>query len=243
MSAKSDSVVGWVRSRVRFVARRVRGCLPSPRATPFAAAMLATLGVTALLLRFHAIDADGVVSSTSTNVHNLARHPIESLITSAFVVTDGVVPQLLVVAIAFAAFERVVGTRLAAAVAWSGHVIATLATEIMLGLGIRAGVFAFAATQRPDVGISYAMYSVAAACASLLPGRKRLYGLGVVIGAVVVPFAIQSDLTAIGHLLSVAFGLAAAAALKRRSTISGHACARLHASRPQAATAVSSAAA
>lgn len=240
MSARSG--IGLARSRLPLIARRARGCLPSLRATPFAAAMLATLAITTLLLRLHAIDADGAVSSTSTNVHNLSRHPIESLIASAFVVTDGVVPQLLVVAVAFAAFERVVGTRLAAAVAWSGHVIATLATEIMLGLGIRAGVFAFAATQRPDVGISYAMYSVAAACTMLLPGKARRYGLGVVIGAVVVPFTIQPDLTAIGHVLSVGFGIVAAVVLKHRSAPSRHVCALRHDSRAQTGATASNAA-
>jgi len=105
--------------------------------------------------------------------------------------------------------------------------VATLVTEIVLGLGIRAGVFAFAATQRPDVGISYAMYSVAAACATLLPGRVRPYVLAFVLSAVVLPLHFRPDLTAFGHVLSVAFGLTAAAFLKRRRAISEHACARL----------------
>ena len=59
----------------------------------------------------------------------MTHHPIAATLTSAFVIPSGLFPELPVVAVSFAAVERVVGTGRLVLIALAGHVGATLVTE------------------------------------------------------------------------------------------------------------------
>jgi len=195
--------------RFRSLATQV---LPSPRGTPLATAMVVLLLAATLAFRLlFPDDLDDIVAWTSTNVRNLASHPVASMLASAFVVPTGLLPELIMVAIGFAALERSIGTLRTAAVALSGHVIATLLTEY------GAYLLADGATDRSDVGISYAMLAVLAAVAFRLRGRIRLLAVTAVGAAVLIPFALAPGMSTTGHLLAAALGPVTMRLLPRRA--------------------------
>ncbi len=90
-------------------ARNAARLLPWPTVTPLATAMVLLLLITALLLRTHPSDVNPVVAWASTNLHNLAHHPVAAMLVSMFVVTGNLLPELLIVAVSLAVLERTVG--------------------------------------------------------------------------------------------------------------------------------------
>jgi len=189
--------------------------LPWPTVTPLATAMVVLLLTTTLLLRSHPGDVGTVVAWASTNLHNLAHHPVAALVVSMFVVTGALLPELLVVAISFAVLERAVGALRTAVIALTGQVVATLLTEYGADLGARWHLLAASSADRPDVGVSYVMYAVLAASVLLLVGRARLVGALAVGACVLVPFLIAPGMTSTGHVLGVAVGAATMALMQR----------------------------
>ena len=202
----------WNRSAF---ARSAAQLLPWPTVTPLATAVVVLLLTTALLLRTHPGDVGTVVAWASTNLHNLAHHPVAALVVSMFVVTGTLLPELLVVAISFAVLERAVGALRTAVIALTGQVVATLLTEYGADLGARWHLLAASSADRPDVGVSYVMYAVLAASVLLLVGRARLVGALAVGACVLVPFLMAPGLTSTGHVLAVAVGAATMALMQR----------------------------
>jgi hypothetical protein len=202
------SVAAAVRpARWRALAARA---LPSPRVTPLTTAVVALLVSATVVLRIWPDNVEDIVAWTSTNVANLAAHPVASMLASAFVVPEGLLPELVLVVLGFTLLERSIGTLRTAAVALSGHVLATLITEY------GAYLLAHSATDRPDVGVSYAMFAVLGAAALRLQGRTRLLAVAALAAAVIVPFALDPEMTTTGHLLAVAIGPLTALALRPR---------------------------
>lgn len=204
----------WNRSAF---ARNTAQLLPWPTVTPLATAMVVLLLTTALLLRTHPGDVGTVVTWASTNLHNLAHHPVAALLVSMFVVTGPLLPELLVVAISFAVLERAVGALRTAVIALTAQVVATLLTEYGADLGARSHLLAASSADRPDVGVSYVMYAVLAASVLLLVGRARLVGVFAVSVCVLVPFLIAPGMTSTGHVLAVAVGAATMALMQRHA--------------------------
>jgi hypothetical protein len=211
-------------------ARNAAHLLPWPTVTPLATAMVLLLLTTALVLRTHAGDVSTVVAWASTNLRNLADHPVAAMLVSMFVVTGNLLPELVVVAIGFAVLERAVGAFRTAVVALTGQVVATLLTEYGADLGARLHLLAVTSAERPDVGVSYVMYAVLAASVLLLAGRARLVGLVAVSLCVLVPFLIAPGMTSTGHVLAVAVGTATMALIQR--------CARRQRTRTTASAAI-----
>ncbi len=79
---------------------------PRPRRVPFTYAVVTSVVLISFFLHTHADAINDVVAWSSTNVHNLIRHPITATIASAFVVPDRLFPDLLIVAVTFALLER-----------------------------------------------------------------------------------------------------------------------------------------
>jgi hypothetical protein len=157
-----------------------------------------------------------VVAWASTNLHNLAHHPVAAMLVSAFVVPGTLFPNVVIVAVSFTVLERTVGAGRTAVIALSGHVIATLLTEY--GADAQWHLLAHSSAQRPDVGVSYVMYPVLAASVLLLTARAKLALAGALIVSlsVLVPFPLTPGMTTTGHLLSVAIGAATMTLPQRR---------------------------
>jgi hypothetical protein len=196
-----------------------RPSIPSPRSAPFTYAIVGLLLITWAILRIDGGDVDTIVGWASTNVHNLTRHPIAATVASAFVVPSGLLPELIIVAISFAVVERAVGTLRVIVIALAGHIGATLVTEGAVGFAIVGGLLPTADLTRPDVGISYAMFAVLAAATLVLRGRLRIVAIATVVAVAGIAAFASPDMTAAGHLLSVAIGLATMLYLRRTQPV------------------------
>lgn len=190
---------------------RLRGLwtrIPTPRTVPFAYATVGLLLLASAWLHVFPNDVAAIVGWTSTNVHNLAHHPVAATFASAFIVPNGLLPELLIVGLAFVVVERAIGTARVVVIALTGHAVATIVTEGAVAVGIALSVFPSTHATRSDVGISYAMYAVGAAAVFLVPAPWRTAAVLALVGLVGGPVLISPDMTALGHALAATIGFA-----------------------------------
>jgi rhomboid family protein len=188
--------------------------LPNPKTTPFTFGYLVLLLGTTLLLEF----ADPAVAAkllqlSSTDAHNLWRRPLSSLLTSAIWLSDdGWLAYVVIFTIAVAPLERRFGARRAATVFFSGHVLATLVTELPVMALISAHVLPGSAGHWLDLGVSYGFFTTAGALVFLLRGRPRLWALATMEAFIAViyfsddPASLDSVVTLLGHAVAAHFG-------------------------------------
>ncbi|MBB4686691.1 rhomboid-like protein [Amycolatopsis jiangsuensis] len=189
--------------------------LPSARTTPFTFSYLLLLLGTTLVLRF----ADPVLTAkllqlSSTDAHNLSHRPLTSLVSSAIWIEDGGwIVYAAIFALAIAPLERRFGPTRTALVFFSGHVLATLATELPVMALIHSEILPTSAGRWLDIGVSYGFLTTAGALAYLARGRARVLVLVTlelfVVGVYVAdtPGSLDSVVTALGHAFAVHFGL------------------------------------
>lgn len=201
--------------RIAGPRRGVLQLVPNPRSTPFTFGYLVVLLGTTLLLKFADPElTDRLLQLSSTDAHNLWRRPLTSLLTSALWLSDeGWLAYVVIFAIAVAPLERRFGARRAAIVFFSGHVLATLVTELpVMGL-ISAHVLPNSAGHWLDIGVSYGFFTTAGALVFLLRGRARLLALaGMEVFIAVIwlsdePMSLDSVVTLLGHAFAAHFGL------------------------------------
>ncbi|WP_200862922.1 rhomboid-like protein [Amycolatopsis orientalis] len=189
--------------------------IPSPRSTPFTFGYLVLLLGTSLLIRFGSSKlTDKLLAASSTDAHNMARHPFTALLTSAFWIADGGwLPYAVIFAIAVAPFERRFGGLRTALVFFSGHVFATIATELPVMALIHTDVLPHSAGRWLDIGVSYGFLTTAGVLVAMLRGRSRIVGIAAlelfVIGVYVTddPATLASVVTVLGHACAAHFGL------------------------------------
>ncbi|MBD0676423.1 rhomboid-like protein [Streptomyces sp. CBMA156] len=202
-----------------------------PRRSPL------TLGYVVLLLTGHvwvgsllaADRADALREHLSTNLDNLADHPVTALVGSALLY-DGTLTEILTtgfggtlitlglgVCCCLAWTERRFGSLRAAAVFLGGHVLATLLTALVILLALRYGWYPESVRTASDYGISYGAQTVLALATLAVPRRARLPWAALVVGW---PLSGDGewpgplpDFTTVGHLLAAALGFALAAAV------------------------------
>jgi hypothetical protein len=198
----------------RIVTRSIGGALPSPKATPFTFGYLVVLLGTTLVLRF----ADPVVTAkllqlSSTDAHNLWRRPLTSLLASALWLADGGwLAYAIIFTIAIAPLERRFGPGRTALVFFSGHVLATLVTEVPVMVLISGGLLPTTAGRWLDIGVSYGFFTTLGALVFLLRGRARIVALVAMELFITTvwlsdsPETLDSVVTVIGHLCAAHFG-------------------------------------
>lgn len=195
---------------VRWLSVRI----PHPTRTPFTFWYLVILlGTTALLrfggprLRHH------VLAWASTDAANLIRHPVQALLASALVLPGGQwAPYVLLFGLFVAPLERKIGWRWTLAVFASGHVIATLLTELPVSYAVTTHLLPLHKAYLIDVGVSYGFFTTAGALVPMLDSRVRwwaLAGLDVFVGLILVGSGITGNavMTAVGHLLALHVGV------------------------------------
>lgn len=199
----------------RLSLRALAQFVPNPKKTPFTFGYLLLLLGTTLLLKFADPElTQRLLQLSSTDAHNLWRRPLSSLLTSAIWLSDeGWLAYVLIFTIAVAPLERRFGARRAATVFFSGHVLATLVTELpVMGL-ISAHVLPNSAGHWLDIGVSYGFFTTAGALVFLLRGRTRLLALAAMeafIAAIWLgddPASLDSVVTLLGHAVAAHFGL------------------------------------
>jgi hypothetical protein len=155
--------------------------------------------------------AHDLLVASSTDVAHLERDPVTVIVLSATWLPGKLwLPYALVLMSVCAPLERRVGTARAALVFVSGHVLATLLTELPIAVAIAATWLPSASAHRLDVGASYGMLAAVAASLGSLPPLRGLVLLvllmltGVLMAGVPVG---PPDLSTYGHALSVAIGV------------------------------------
>jgi hypothetical protein len=177
---------------------------------PFTLAYGAVLAVTSLVERYADPGlVDALHRASSTDVAHLMVTPVTVLFASALWVAGGVLsPYALLFVIVLGALERKAGTLRAAGVFLTGHVLATLATEVPVGLAVLAGQLPDSSLHRLDYGISFGVAAAAGALAGLLtpwPRRALLLFFAGVTGEGLLSYT--DPLTSWGHAIALAIGI------------------------------------
>ncbi|MGQ5639435.1 MULTISPECIES: rhomboid-like protein [unclassified Streptomyces] len=202
----------------RLAFPRLWRLLPTPAGAPF------TFGYTALLTLTSVVAAladpalvHALYQASSTDVAHLVRSPAVVLLASALWIAGGVLsPFALAFVLVLTALERRIGGARAACVFLAGHVLATLATEVPVGLAVLAGHLPATSLHRLDYGISFGV----AACIGALSGLLRPW-LGLPLLALTAAelvsdlVAFQDPMTNWGHLIALTAGVASRHLVRR----------------------------
>ena len=212
VSETAESVTG------RRLGGRLRAALkllPSPRTTPFTFWYLIVLLATTMVLEYGPPTAvDRLLDASSTDAVNLQQHPLRVLFLSALWLQD---MQWIAYAVIFTAvlapLERRIGTRSTVLVFASGHVLATLATELPVLWAVHFHLLPKVDGHLIDVGVSYGFLAAAGAMLLMLPTPVRWWAFGALNTAIAVlylgtdPASTGAIVTATGHLLSAYIGM------------------------------------
>ncbi len=194
----------------RWVLRPWR-LLPTPTGTPFTFTFAAVLLATAFVAEYadpalvHALH-----QGSSTDVAHLLRTPVFVLVTSALWVVGGVTsPYAVVFLLVLTALERRIGGLRTAGVFALGHVLATLATEVPVGLAVLVGWLPGSSLHRLDYGISFGVAASVGALTGLLRPWLGWPSLLVFGGMLVGDLIAYTDpMTNWGHVTALAIGVA-----------------------------------
>ncbi|MFD9393046.1 rhomboid-like protein [Streptomyces sp. NPDC060000] len=188
-------------------APRRRYRVPAPFALSYAAVLAVTSYVTA-----HADPAlvHALHQGSSTDVAHLVRTPVLVLVASALWVAGGFASPFTVgFLVVLTALERRIGGVRTAVVFLLGHVLATLATEVPVGLAVLAGRLPDSSLHRLDYGISFGVAASVGALAGLLGPWLRGPLLAAFGGMLLQDLIAFTDpLTNWGHLIALAIGVA-----------------------------------
>jgi hypothetical protein len=169
-----------------------------------------------------------VLQHVSTNLDNLADHPVTALLGSACflagtltgLTTPGFASTVLTFGVGIgwllARAERRWGAPRAFAVFLGGHVGATLLTAAVITLALRQGWYGDEVRESLDYGISYGAQTVLAVSTAALPRRARplwvLLLLAWPFGGAEWGDGPLPDFTTLGHLFAALLGFALLAA-------------------------------
>ncbi|KUN85063.1 hypothetical protein AQJ64_12595 [Streptomyces griseoruber] len=189
---------------------RVRRRRPPRIPVPFTLSYAAVLAVTSAV----AAHADPALVHTlhqgsSTDVAHLLTDPAQVLIASALWVAGGLLsPFTLGFLVVLTALEHRIGGPRTAVVFLLGHVLATLATEVPVGLAVLVGHLPDSSLHRLDYGISFGVAASVGALAGLLRPWLRL-PLLIALGGLLLQdlIAFTDPLTDWGHLIALAIGV------------------------------------
>src|SRR6201996_4869379 len=155
---------------------------------------------------------DVVVQRASTNLHNLARGHLGTLLGSALVVDAGplyfwlpFLTCLLALAVLHFRTIRLVVAFLV------GHIGATLVVAAALAAAVEFGWLPVSVARASDVGMSYGALAVLGAMTAVIPPRWRAAWVGWWISVGLAAAIIGGDFTDAGHTVAVILGVAVSA--------------------------------
>ncbi|MFF4352776.1 rhomboid-like protein [Streptomyces sp. NPDC001530] len=197
---------------------------PTPLGTPFTFGYAAVLVVTSLITDYadpslvHALH-----QGSSTDVAHLVQNPVLVLVASALWIVGGVAsPYAIGFLLVLTALERRIGGLRTAGVFLLGHVVATLATEVPVGISVLAGHLPDSSLHRLDYGISFGVAASVGALAGLLTPWLR-WPVLVAFGTMFVGdlIAFTDPMTDWGHVMSLALGVSTWPLVRRWRTARG----------------------
>jgi hypothetical protein len=184
----------------------VGGAISSAPLTFAYAAVL--LGTTVAFRLVPAATASRWLHASSTDVAHLGADPVTVLVLSALSLPGRLwLPYAVVLLVVVRPLERRIGSATTALVFASGHVLATLLTELPIAAAIGVGWLAPAAAHRLDVGASYGTLALVAAFAGALSPVRALVVLGLAVLLVGGTSVTAPGMSTYGHALSMAIGV------------------------------------
>ncbi|MEW2480136.1 rhomboid-like protein [Mycobacterium sp. NPDC049093] len=164
--------------------------------------------IASLLLILGPQTQDRVVGHLSTNLENLGRGHLGTLLGSAFVTAEGYTYLLLPGLVCLLALAELLwrGRRLIQAFAL-GHLGATLIVAAGLAAAIKLGWLPISVAHANDVGLSYGALAVLGTLTAAIPMRWRPAWIGGWVTTALVVAAAGADFTAIGHAVALILGI------------------------------------
>jgi hypothetical protein len=163
--------------------------------------------------------AAAVLHAISTNLDNMARHPLFSLATSALVPAGGLqVATVPGIVGCLAWLERRFGARRAFGVFLAGHVLGTLVSLTMILLALHAGRYPAELRGALDYGVSYGALAALTAVSPFLPGWWGVpwAAFGLLYGFTETTwYGPLPDFSTVGHVSAALTGLGAGLWLAR----------------------------
>ncbi|HUH69185.1 MAG TPA: rhomboid-like protein [Mycobacterium sp.] len=185
-------------------ARTLSGAAALRVTTAYAVALVA-VSVTLTALGPHARDV--AVSRMSTNLHNLARGHLSTLVGSAFVSAGGDLYVWLPGLVCLLALGELIWRSGGLLIAFTvGHIGATLIVAVGLVAAVETGWLPVSVAHATDVGISYGAVCVLGALTASIPWHWRPSWVGWWLG-IAVTVAWGADFTAVGHVLALLLGI------------------------------------
>lgn len=209
----------YLSARTRHPGAAARAVVGALRHAPGTIAyLLAIVATWATLEGASYRQAERIMETASTNLHNMAHRPLRVLLASAFWIDRGdlwiTLAEFLVV---MAFVERWLGTWRTFAVFAAGHVGATLITVAGISVALDAGWASRSLVHTTDVGVSYGFVAVAAAATYAISHRRlRAAAIAVLVAYLVAAIGFSGTFTDYGHLVALAIGFAVYPLVRRR---------------------------
>jgi hypothetical protein len=144
----------------------------------------------------------------STNLHNLSRGHVGTLIGSAFVVDAGPIAEWLPGLLCLLGLVELFWGSLRLVVAFAvGHVGATVLVAAGLAGAVSWGWTSAVVTQAEDVGMSYGAMAALGAMTPAIPRRWRAEWIGWWLAVGVAVTAMDRDFTDVGHVVALILGM------------------------------------
>ncbi|MEU9447985.1 rhomboid-like protein [Streptomyces sp. NPDC048277] len=185
--------------------------LPSPTGTPVTFTYTVILALTSVFASYASPRLlYALYQDSSTDVAHLLRTPVFVLLASALWIAGGLLsPYALAFVLVLTALERRIGGARAILVFLTGHVLATLATEVPVGLAVLVGHLPHTSLHRLDYGISFGVAASIGALSGILTPWLRWPLLALVAYDLVEDLiAFEDPMTNWGHLISLGIGAA-----------------------------------
>lgn len=194
--------------RIRRAAAAAAGWI---RSAPITYAWLALLLVTTLAQHTLPPDRiDRILDRRSTNLDNLAHHPVRALVGSLFWL-DGAywLPYVVGFTVFLAVAERWLGRWRYLVVGLGGHVVASVISQGLVGAAIVDGRAPAHLATVVDVGVSYFMAAVIGVLTYRIPRPWRWPYLVICLIAFGLPTVVDPvTFTEVGHATALLIGLA-----------------------------------
>jgi hypothetical protein len=149
-----------------------------------------------------------VIAVASTNLHNLARGHLTTLVGSAFVTDAGPIWFWLPCLVCLLALAELIwrSGRLALVFA-TGHVGTTLLVAIGLTVAIEFHYLPLSISHASDVGVSYGAVAVLGALTAAIPRRWKPVWLAWWVPVGIAAAVLSDDFTDVGHSIALVLGL------------------------------------
>jgi hypothetical protein len=149
-----------------------------------------------------------VIAVASTNLHNLARGHLATLVGSAFVTDAGPIWFWLPCLVCLLALAELIwrSGRLALVFA-TGHVGTTLLVAIGLTVAIEFHYLPLSISHASDVGVSYGAVAVLGALTAAIPRRWKPVWLAWWVPVGIAAAVLSDDFTDVGHSIALVLGL------------------------------------